>query len=70
MQKRSTQLFSEPNTNGERDMLAPITTSDEVIVNNDLDNPITLTEKLNELTPGIVVSASKPAHACLWAKTL
>ena len=65
--KISMRIQTPPNDEGVRTDIHPITTADEVIVYPESDNPVTLTEKLKELS-SIVVQEEQPTFPCLWAK--
>ena len=76
--KISMRMQTPADKNGVRTDIHPITTTDEVIVNADSDNPITLTEKLKNLVEddgkqnfaGVVVQKEQPTFPCLWAKPI
>lgn len=70
MKKISYRMQTPPNTEtGERIDIHPVTTTDEVIVNPDSNNPITLTEQLKKMS-GVVISSTKPNHSCMWARLI
>ena len=75
--KIAMRMQTPADRNGVRTDIHPITTTDEVIVNADSENPITLTEKLDKIveeTSGIknyasiVIQKEQPDFPCLWAK--
>lgn len=68
--KISYRMQTPPNPeNGERYDIHPVTTTDEVIVNPDSNNPITLTDQLKKMS-GITISSTKPNHSGLWARLI
>ena len=74
--KISMRMQTPADKDGIRKDIHPITTTDEVIVNAESDNPITLTEKLNEIGTGnknvasVVIQDEQPDFPCLWAKPI
>lgn len=65
--KMSMRIQTPPDENGDRKDIHPITTTDEVIVNPDSENPVTLTEKLNQVS-AIQIQRTQPDFPCIWAK--
>lgn len=66
-EKISMRLQTPPDGDGQRKDIHPITTSDEVIVNPDATNSITLSEKLNQIST-IKIQSTQPSFPCIWAK--
>ena len=66
-EKISMRLQTPEDENGNRKDIHPITTSDEVIVNPDSVESVTLSEKLNQIS-GIQIQKNKPDFPCIWAK--
>ena len=62
------RLQTPTDENGQRKDIHLITTTDEVIVNPESANPVTLTERLDQIS-SIVIKGSKPAYPCVWANT-
>lgn len=67
--KISMRLQTPPDETGNRKDIHPITTSDEVIVDPDTKNSISLTEKLNRIST-IHIQETKPNFPCIWAKPI
>lgn len=61
------RLQTPVDENGVRKDIHTITTSDAVIIDGE---NCTLTEKLQNLGNGIVISTNKPTHAAMWAQVL
>ena len=66
-EKISMRLQTPPDENGNRKDIHPVTTTDEVIVNPDSLNSVTLSEKLDQVT-GIQIQTTQPTFPCIWAK--
>lgn len=66
-EKISMRLQTPPDENGERKDIHPITTTDEVIVNVSGKDPITLSDKLDQVST-IQIQESQPTFPCIWAK--
>lgn len=74
--KISMRMQTPADKNGVRTDIHPITTTDEVIVDAGSDKPVTLTEKLQEISKGtenvasLVIQEEQPNFPCLWAKPI
>ena len=69
--KISMRMQTPADKSGVRTDIHPITTTDEVIVDANSSNPITLTEKLNKMGgSGFVIQDTQPDYPCLWAKPI
>lgn len=70
--KIAMRLQTPADEDGVRKDIHPITTANEVIVDPESDNPITLAEKLRQTSNGgtIVVQEEQPSYACIWAKPI
>lgn len=60
------RLQTPADADGKRTDIHLITDSDAVIV----DDNTTLTERLNQIGTGVVVSETQPTYQCLWAQVL
>ena len=67
--KIAMRLQTPADENGVRTDIHPVTTSDEVIVNPNSEEPKTLTEKLEQIS-AIIIQDEQPKHSCLWAKPI
>lgn len=66
-EKISMRLQTPPDRDGNRKDIHPITTTDEVIVNPDSPESMTLSDKLNQVT-GVQIQEEQPSFPCIWAK--
>ncbi len=64
--KIAMRLQTPPDANGDRVDIHPVTTTDEVIVDPDSPNALTLTEKLEQSE--IKIQREQPAFPCIWAR--
>ena len=65
-EKISMRLQTPADDQGVRKDIHLINTTDEVIVDPDSPNSLTLTEKLNQIGT-IQISGTKPNFPCIWA---
>ena len=74
--KISMRMQTPADRDGVRKDIHPITTTDEVIVDSQSENPITLTKKIQDMEAStqnyasVVVQDEKPDFPCLWAKPI
>ena len=74
--KISMRMQTPADRDGVRKDIHPITTTDEVIVDAQSENPITLTKKIQDMEAStqnyasVVVQDEKPDFPCLWAKPI
>lgn len=67
--KISMRLQTPPDENGQRQDIHPITSADEVIINPESPDSVTLTDKLNQIST-IQLQATQPTFPCIWAKPI
>ena len=74
--KISMSVQTPADRDGVRKDIHPITTTDEVIVDAQSENPITLTKKIQDMEAStqnyasVVVQDEQPDFPCLWAKPI
>lgn len=65
-EKVACRLQTPADESGVRKDLHPITSVEEVILNDEQ----TLSDKLNELDDNVKISSTKPDHKCIWLKPI